>query len=363
LTNPLAHPILGAVLRVGLGAYIVYAARWFYADPLGYFRRTLRGFEEPAWLSPVVRGLAAFCVWGGCFILATVIAVGIFHLHGELTAVALVDGGGGDGMAAAAESAGSRKQSRRSERKAIETSTGKQRRFQAKTLRTEADGTNDLAGSYLPVTVDSCISAASKEYSSVIGCVPREVGSMHVFSAADAIAPAISRTNRFLFQPFRLGTFLKLSLVAVITEGMSLHLNNSHAHAWEMGKMPPWNFPGAWLGLALVAIAIMIPIAFLIAYLITRLRFAYFHCLVYQVKQIAPGWRLYREQAMRFFLLNIGVGIAFLVVLVLCALPFVSGFIKFFHDMHQGGHFDIFGFLSLFLPLILLCWCCVCWDG
>jgi hypothetical protein len=44
---------------------------------------------------------------------------------------------------------------------------------------------------------------------------------MNVFSAADAIAPAISRTNRFLFHPFRLGTFLKLSLVAVITEGMS----------------------------------------------------------------------------------------------------------------------------------------------
>jgi hypothetical protein len=90
LTNPLANPILGVVLRVGLGAYIVYAARGFYADPLGYFRRSLRGFEAPAWLGPVVRGLAAFCMWGGCFILATEIAVQIFHLHGELTAVALV---------------------------------------------------------------------------------------------------------------------------------------------------------------------------------------------------------------------------------------------------------------------------------
>ena len=68
LTNPLANPILGVVLRVG----------------------SLRGFEAPAWLGPVVRGLAAFCMWGGCFILATEIAVQIFHLHGELTAVALV---------------------------------------------------------------------------------------------------------------------------------------------------------------------------------------------------------------------------------------------------------------------------------
>jgi hypothetical protein len=90
LTNPLANPILGVVLRVGLGAYIAYAARGFYADPLGYFRKSLRGFEEPPWLGPVVRVLAVFCLWGGCFILATVVAVQIFHLHGELTAVALV---------------------------------------------------------------------------------------------------------------------------------------------------------------------------------------------------------------------------------------------------------------------------------
>jgi hypothetical protein len=177
---------------------------------------------------------------------------------------------------------------------------------------------------------------------------------MHVFSAADAIAPAISRTKRFLFEPFRLGTFLKLSLVAVITEGMSLHLNNSFNHATTPRSMPPPNFPGAWLGLAILAIAIFIPLVILIAYLITRLRFAFFHCLVYQVKQIAPGWKLYREQAMRFFLLNIGVGLAFLVVLALCALPFVSGLFKFLRDMHHGAHFDFGGFLSLFLPVLLL---------
>jgi hypothetical protein len=181
---------------------------------------------------------------------------------------------------------------------------------------------------------------------------------MQVFSAADAIAPAISRTNRFLFQPFRLGTFLKLSLVAVITEGMTGNLHSSHynpgTHVGAPGTMPPMNFPGAWLGLALLAIAITIPIMIGIFYLITRLRFAFFYCLVYQVKQIAPGWRLYREQAMRFFLLSIGVGLAFLAVVVLCALPFISGFFKFFQQMHKGAPFDWGGFLSLLLPLLLL---------
>jgi hypothetical protein len=177
---------------------------------------------------------------------------------------------------------------------------------------------------------------------------------MHVFSAADAIAPSISRTNRFLFHPFRLGTFLKLSLVAVITEGLSLNLHTSQNHQMTPGTMPTPDFPGGWFGIALLAIAIMVPLAILISYLVTRLRFAFFHCLVYQVKQIAPGWKLYREQAIRFFLLNIAVGFGFLVVAVLCALPFISGFIKFFRDMHQGSHFDFGGFLALFLPLLLL---------
>ncbi len=181
---------------------------------------------------------------------------------------------------------------------------------------------------------------------------------MHVFSAADAIAPAISRTKRFLFEPFRLGAFLKLSLVAVITEGMGGNWGGNNFHPSNTsgipGAIPPPNFPGAWFGLAILAIAIFIPLVILVAYLITRLRFAFFHCLVYQVKQIAPGWKLYREQAMRFFLLNIGVGFAFLAVLVLCTLPFISGFIRFFRDMHQAGHFDFGGFLALILPLVLI---------
>jgi hypothetical protein len=177
---------------------------------------------------------------------------------------------------------------------------------------------------------------------------------MHVFSAAEAIGPAISRTRRFLFQPFRLGTFLKLSLVAVITEGMTGNMGSGHYSPKNPGAIPPPNFPGAWLGLAILAVAICIPLAILAAYLLTRLRFAFFHCLVYQVKLIAPGWRLYREQAMRFFLLNFGVGFAFLAIVVLCALPFIAGFIKFFREMHQAGHFDFGGFFALFLPLLLI---------
>ncbi len=87
-------------------------------------------------------------------------------------------------------------------------------------------------------------------------------------------------------------------------------------------------------------------------YLITRLRFAFFHCLIHNTKEIVPGWWLYRGQATRFFWLNLVVGICFMVLLGLVALPFVAGFWRLFQEIQQGGPFDIGLLLALVLPLI-----------
>jgi len=62
-----------------------------------------------------------------------------------------------------------------------------------------------------------------------------------------------------------------------------------------------------------------------VLYLVTRLRFAFFHCLVRNTKEIRPGWWLYREQAARFFWMNVGVGFCYLLALVLISLPSRAG--------------------------------------
>jgi hypothetical protein len=77
-------------LQVALGAYVIYMARKFYVDPTGYFRKPARPMADIQWLEPVIRGLACFCLWGGCFIVATAVAVQILGLHGDVLAVALV---------------------------------------------------------------------------------------------------------------------------------------------------------------------------------------------------------------------------------------------------------------------------------
>ena len=179
---------------------------------------------------------------------------------------------------------------------------------------------------------------------------------MRFISAPDSVSLAIQRTRDFLFRPFRWGTYLKLGLVAIITEGIGSNFGSSKHGGPSPGHGPiinsPFNIPPVWIAAAVAAVLLAILLCLVIFYLVTRLRFAFFHCLIHNSSEIRPGWRLYREQATRFFWLNLGVGVGFLLLVVLVALPFVAGFIRLFHETPPGGPPDWGLLLSLVLPLI-----------
>ena len=177
---------------------------------------------------------------------------------------------------------------------------------------------------------------------------------MQVLSATDAISPAVARTRNLLFRPFEWKTFLKLCIVAIFTEGLSGNFNFNVPHHTQTTHVEASPFPIHWSPALIAAIAAAlagIVIAVILAYVSVRLRFALFECLIHQTRQIGPGWRLYRTQAGRFFLLCIGVGVVFLAVLAAVAIPFVLGFWRIYRDS-QGGHFPIGAFFALVLPLI-----------
>jgi hypothetical protein len=88
-TQLLSDPIVATVLRIVLGGCLIYMARDFYANPADSFRNSAQWMANYPWLMRMVRGLACFCLWGGCFIAATAIAVQIFGLYGDRLAVAL----------------------------------------------------------------------------------------------------------------------------------------------------------------------------------------------------------------------------------------------------------------------------------
>lgn len=187
---------------------------------------------------------------------------------------------------------------------------------------------------------------------------------MAALSAPDAIRPAITRTANLLFRPFRLGTFLKLCLVATVTEcsGGGFNVNVPAGHATNHSQFvpstqafaSPFHFtPALIAGIAVFSLA-MIVIGCLLFYLITRLRFAFFHCLIHNTREIRPGWHLYRVQSKRFFWLSLAVGFGILLLAALMVLPFVLSLIRLTHAQSSGGHATAMAFLPFVLVFLLV---------
>jgi hypothetical protein len=178
---------------------------------------------------------------------------------------------------------------------------------------------------------------------------------MYALSAADAIGHAIQRTRVFLFRPFRWGTFLKLCLVALITEGLGNFRSSGHPGSTPSGGptvSTPFDFTPIRIATIVAMSLLVILLGCFLYYLITRLRFAYFHCLIHNTKEIRPGWQLYRPQAVRFFWLSLVVGFCFVLLLMLMALPFAAGLWRLFRQAQAAGHPDVGSILSFVLPLI-----------
>lgn len=181
---------------------------------------------------------------------------------------------------------------------------------------------------------------------------------MPAISAADAISPAVQRTRSFLFRPFRLGTYLKLCLVGLLTEGTtggsfnSFPRGHSSRHTTNLAAMPHFHITPMEIGAGIAMLALMALVGLFIFYLITRLRFAWFHCLVHNIREIRPGWTFYREPAARFFWLNVVVYVGFLVALGVVLMPFAAGFIGLFRNLQAGGRPSFGAIFALFLPLI-----------
>lgn len=90
LAHILSHPIAAFVLRAILSGTLIYIGRGFYADPLASFRNSARPLPYDPWVRQALRVMAGFCLWGGCFIFATTVAVHFFGFHGRGLAVVLL---------------------------------------------------------------------------------------------------------------------------------------------------------------------------------------------------------------------------------------------------------------------------------
>jgi hypothetical protein len=180
---------------------------------------------------------------------------------------------------------------------------------------------------------------------------------MRVYSAAEAVSPAVQRTQRFLFRPFEWGSYLKLAAIAAVSEGTLLSFNfstGSSGSGNSTGEATALHLTAGWIAAIALGAALSLLVGIYLFYLITRLRFALFHCLVYQVKEIGPGWRRYRAQAMRLFKLNLLVWLGLAIVGALAVLPFAPTLLKLVEAHRDGEPMDVGGMIVLFLLLGLI---------
>jgi hypothetical protein len=185
---------------------------------------------------------------------------------------------------------------------------------------------------------------------------------MYVLSATEAISPALNRTRDMLFRPFRWGNYLKFCAVAVLTEGTwsSLHSggNGPSKGGGGSASMPFHIDPGMITGLIALGVLLLV-FGIVLLYVIVRLRFALFHSLAHRTRELAPGWQMYQQQAMRFFTLSLVVAFGFLGVAAVAFAPFVPGILRVIHESQAAGRLDLADFLPLILQLVpvvlLLC--------
>jgi hypothetical protein len=192
---------------------------------------------------------------------------------------------------------------------------------------------------------------------------------MSDYSATSVITPAIERTRQYLFRPFYLGRFLKLTLVGLVTEGgmSSCNFNsgtNTNVPGGQSGGLNhPFHLPLLhWQALALAGliaalVLITIPIAILIRYLLIRLRFSFFDCVLYVDDRISPGWGKYHRQALRFLGMSLCVTAAWWLLLIPVGYQVYQHFKPLFHTLFSGGDFTFWDVLPLFgtiFPILML---------
>ncbi|MGD0736264.1 MAG: hypothetical protein ABR976_14005 [Terracidiphilus sp.] len=179
---------------------------------------------------------------------------------------------------------------------------------------------------------------------------------MRAYSAPQAVSPAIDRTRRYLFHPFEMTTYLKLATVACVSEGFAANFSFATGHrlateASDYGFFHPSDEKIAILVLVILAGLICGVIAF---YLVACFRFAFFHCLVHQTKEIRPAWNRYRFQAIRFFNSGLIVWIIFAIISTAIVFPFAFNLYKLFHSSRMGVHYGFQSLFLLFVPLFVI---------
>lgn len=167
---------------------------------------------------------------------------------------------------------------------------------------------------------------------------------MRTLSATEAITPAIDRAKALL-QPFALGRWLKLGLVAMLAEttGSSFSWNNGGS-----SKASHLNFTASPVLLTVIAFAMVI--AFLVAvvmlYVGSRMQLVLMDLVATRTTMVAPAWHRTASRTWRWIGLKV---LCFLGLIILFAYPIFLAV----RALAQNKY-GVFGSIFLFIAVVCL---------
>ncbi|QNI33371.1 hypothetical protein H7849_05265 [Alloacidobacterium dinghuense] len=202
---------------------------------------------------------------------------------------------------------------------------------------------------------------------------------MTKLSPADALGPAFRRVREVMFAPFRLGFFLKIALVAALTQPgfysviISYPMQGVQAGAGAaIRHRTPMSFagtgasefgfiaPSAAVGFVVLAIVFGIGLVFWIlsTYLFCRLRFTLFDLVVYRRGRVRGAWAKYGRKTWCYFGVVLLASLVCLILLAVTAGPFLIRMMK--EAARIGGHgpnpnANPWPMLAPMLPFIGIC--------
>ena len=191
---------------------------------------------------------------------------------------------------------------------------------------------------------------------------------MTPLSPLDALGPAFRRTREVLATPFRLGFFLKIALIAALTQPSFYSATISYPlDGAQFAFLPHGGHRSGTYGshllasplaafslIALVVVGVIVlALWILFSYLYCRLRFTLFDLVVYRRGLVGKAWSAYGRQSWRYFGLVILVSLGFLVVAAIIVGPALLNFIHAVRPLAASGlNANPFAMLGAMLPLL-----------
>jgi hypothetical protein len=181
---------------------------------------------------------------------------------------------------------------------------------------------------------------------------------MKLYSASEAVWPALRRTYDYLFCAFGWETFLKLAAVATLSEGFLVSFRftipDTFPFEIDLSALKSFLLARQFLPVTLLAALAVFLVALYVVFLVIRLRFAFVHLLIHQTRDLRAAWKLYDLEAENFYTATVLIGLVFFVLSLAALGLFALAAYAVVGTPTPDGKLDPGHFLFLFFPLIAI---------